>query len=107
MFHFMALLPSSMLDPGGRWYLMGLSGQWYLLDLSAKVVNTVSVLVGMYTSIEISTFHTSLNTGRTDHILAIPANFGQYRPVQKNVYIYIYIYIFKFFNFLIFVRAKW
>ena len=95
MFHFMALLPLSMLDPGGRWYLMGLSGQWYLLDLSAKVVNTVPVLVGMYTSIEISTFRTSLNTGRIDHILAIPANFGQYRPVQKNVfffYIYIYIY---------------
>ena len=86
MFHFMALLPLSMLDPGGRWYLMGLSGQCYLLDLSAKVVNTIAVPVGMYNSIEISTFRTSLNTGRTDHILAIPANFGQYQPVQKNVF---------------------
>ena len=95
MFHFMALLPSSMLDPGGRWYLMGLSGQWYLLDLSAKVVNTIAVPVGMYTSIEISTFRTSLNTGRTDHILAIPANFEQYRPVQKNLFFFFFlIYIF-------------
>ena len=66
MFHFMALLPLSMLDPGGRWYLMGLSGQCYLLDLSAKVVNTIAVPVGMYNSIEISTFRTSLNTGCTD-----------------------------------------
>ena len=30
----MASLPSSMLDLGGQWYLMGLFGQWRLLELS-------------------------------------------------------------------------
>ena len=35
MFLIMALLPSSMLGLGGRWYLMGSSGQWHLLGLSA------------------------------------------------------------------------
>ena len=54
-----------------------------------KVVNTVPVLAGMYctrmyTDIETSTFYTSLNTGRTGHVLAILANFGQYRPVPGD-----------------------
>ena len=65
----------------------------------------------MYTGIETSTFRIGLNTGCIGHILAIPANFRQYRPVQKKVclfvffyfiffLLYIYIYIFlKFCNF--------
>jgi len=36
----------------------------------------------MYTGIEISTFRTRLNTGRTGHVPAILANFGQYQPVS-------------------------
>ena len=38
---------------------------------------------GMYTGIETSTFRTGLNTGCTGHVPAIPANFGQYRPVPS------------------------
>ena len=55
-----------------------------LLKLKIKVVNTVSVLVGMYrtsmyTSIKTSMFRTGLNTS---HISTILANFGQYWPIH-------------------------
>ena len=98
MFHFMALLPSSMLDSGGRWYLMGLSGQWYLLGLSAKVVNIVPVPAGMYTSIEISTFRTNLNTDRTAIYWPYRLISGNTDRYRKKVFYFIlfFIYIFKF-----------
>ena len=68
-----------------------------------KVVNTVPVPAGMYctrmyTDIETSTFHTGLNTGR---VLAILANFGQYRPVPGDAekkFLFLFFY-FKFCNF--------
>ena len=41
----------------------------------------------------IETFRIGLNTGRTDHVLAIPANFGQYQPIQ---------FFFFFLSFVIF-----
>ena len=53
----------------------------FVLD---KVVNTVPAgmyRTGMYTGIETSTFRTGLNTGRTGHV---PANFGQYRPIDRK-----------------------
>ena len=75
-----------------------------------KVVNTVPVPAGMYctrmyTDIETSTFHIDLNTGRTGHVLAILANFGQYRPVpgdaEKSFYFYFFILSFVIFEFLL------
>ena len=68
-----------------------------------KVVNTVPVpadmyCTRMYTDIETSTFHTGLNTGR---VLAILANFGQYRPVPGDAekkFLFLFFY-FKFCNF--------
>ena len=76
-----------------------------------KVVNTVPILVGMYctrmyTNIETSTFHTGLNTGRTGHVLAILANFGQYRPVSSDAeksffFFYFFILSFVIFEFLL------
>ena len=68
----------------------------------SKVVDTVpipTVLAGMYgtgtyTGIEMPAFRTDLNTGRTDHVLAIPADFGV--PFQgvsgflkNNLYIFL------------------
>ena len=71
-----------------------------------KVVNTVPVPAGMYrtcmyTDIETSTFHTGLNIGRTGHVLAILANFGQYRPVPGDTEkkVFILFFYFKFCNF--------
>ena len=68
-----------------------------------KVVNTVPVpadmyCTRMYTDIETSTFHTGLNTGR---VLAILANFGQYRPVPGDAEkkFFILFFYFKFCNF--------
>ena len=54
----------------------------------------------------IETFRISLNTGRTDHVLAIPANFGQYRSVPSvpigTEIIYLFIYLsFVIFEFLL------
>ena len=54
----------------------------------SKVINTVPVpagiyCTGMYTSIKTSTFRTGLNTSRTGHVLAMPANFKQYRQVHN------------------------
>ena len=57
----------------------------------------------MYTGIEKSTFRTGLNTGRTSHVPAIPANFGQYRPVpgvpagtEKFFFLFLSFVIFEF-----------
>ncbi|XP_065618217.1 receptor-like protein EIX2 isoform X1 [Quercus suber] len=57
----------------------------------------------LHTGIKTLTFRTGLNTSRTGHVLAIPANFGQYRPIpgvlagtEKSFF---YFFIFKFCNF--------
>ena len=62
----------------------------------------------MYTGIEISTFHTALNTGRIGHVPVIPVNFGQYRPLHsvpagtpKKVLFFIFFLIFLIFEFLL------
>ena len=70
----------------------------FVLD---KVVNTVPAgmyRIGMYTGIETSLFRTGLNTGRTGHV---PANFGQYRPIQKKFFFFFFLsfVIFEFLNF--------
>ena len=39
----------------------------------------------------------------TRHTSLVPANFGQYRPIQKKVF----FFFFKFCNFWIFVRIEW
>ena len=56
------------------------------------IVNTV--LAGMYTGIEISTFHTGLNIS---HVWTIPANFGQYwlvpsvlAGIEKSLFYFIF-----------------
>ena len=46
-----------------------------------------------YTGIETPMYCTGLNTGRIGHVLAILANFGQYRPVQEKTF---FIFIFYF-----------
>ena len=54
-----------------------------ILGFSIKVVDIVLTgmyCTGMYTGIETSMFRTSLKTG---HVLAIPANFGQYKLVPS------------------------
>ena len=70
-----------------------------------KVVNTVSIPASMYctrmyTNIETSMFHIGLNTGRTGHVLAILANFGQYRPIpgdaEKSFFFILSFVIFEF-----------
>ena len=48
---------------------------------STKVVNTVLVPTSTYTDIKILTIRINLNTGRTNHV---PANFEQYRSIQKK-----------------------
>ena len=53
----------------------------------------------MYTGIETSTFRTGLNTS---HVLAIPANFGKYRPVlgvsagTEKIFFFFFFVIFEF-----------
>ena len=69
-----------------------------------KVVNIVSVPAGMYyldmyTDIETSTFHTSLNTGHTGQFRAILACTRRYR---KKLFIYLFIFLsFVIFEFLL------
>lgn len=70
----------------------------YVLDICSdpllfKVVNIVPILVSMYyintyTDIEMSMFHTGLNTG---YVPVIPANFKQCQEVRN--------FFFKFYNF--------
>lgn len=82
-----------------------------LAQLSTSVVNTIPVLAvltgmyrtGTYIDIEILTFRTSLNIGRTEHVLA---DFRQYQQVpgiqqvQKKSFFFSFLFlslvIFKF-----------
>ena len=51
---------------------------------------------GTHTGIETLMFRIGLNTDRTGYVPAIPANFGQYRPVQKNFYFILSFVSFEF-----------
>ena len=57
--------------------------------LPVPTVSTGMYCTYMYTSIKTSMFRTGLNTGHTDHIPVIPADFRQYRPIQKKVFFFI------------------
>ena len=70
----------------------------------SKVINTIPMLAiptnmyrtGTYISIEMSMFHTDLNTGCTNHLLANSGITGKYPKKKKKLFLFFSFLIFEF-----------